>query len=295
MDETTTPPGYVTSGEEALKRAESTEAALLAAGDEALAEFLEKMTDATVNGNITRAGALAYWRTALSRQLAHPAFSEVREDLLAELENGDLDDDAYAAAEMAIETAHNLDATPDERRELIEGLFAHPKPSLVASLSERLDAWLRKRLSRLLLKRIRELGPDDLTRADLIGREFDIPEEPGRGSSVLESDWSEDDRPGEINWRARMRRDIRTAYTAIFGRQMQRQIERYGFASKGWVTRHDDRVRPAHVHADGQTVGIYASFEVGGFQLRFPGDPLAPAGLVINCRCVMIAAGPRAF
>lgn len=55
--------------------------------------------------------------------------------------------------------------------------------------------------------------------------------------------------------------------------------------TKTWRTRHDERVRPAHKAANGQTVMGGESFKVGGFPMRFPGDPVAPIELVINCRC----------
>jgi HK97 family phage portal protein len=58
-----------------------------------------------------------------------------------------------------------------------------------------------------------------------------------------------------------------------------------GAASKTWVTRKDSRVREQHVFLEGNTVGINQSFKVDGATLRFPGDPLAPPNLTINCRC----------
>lgn len=54
-----------------------------------------------------------------------------------------------------------------------------------------------------------------------------------------------------------------------------------------WVTMHDDAVRDSHVLADGQRVAPGATFDVGGYQLAFPGDPVGPPDLWINCRCVI--------
>lgn len=286
-------PSYLTSPAEALSRAEKLEQLILDAADSALAAFLEKVVNDAADGQIARGDVVGYWLTALGRALAHPTFAAVRADLLTELELAPFADDAYTAAEMTLETAHNMGATADERRELLTALFQHPTPGLIASLSEKLDGWLRRRISRMLLNRLGKLGPDDLTREDLVGREFEIPTSPGSSTLVTEDEWREDDRPGVINWRARMQRDIRTAYTAIFGRQIQYQLERYGFPQKKWVSRKDDRVRASHVHADGDVVGLYATFTVGLAQLRYPGDPLGPAGEIISCRCVLVGAGTR--
>ncbi|MFG3132858.1 phage portal protein [Streptomyces tendae] len=52
-----------------------------------------------------------------------------------------------------------------------------------------------------------------------------------------------------------------------------------------WQTRRDDRVRPAHAAAEGTTLPVKQPFEMEGWPVRFPGDPLAPRSLTINCRC----------
>jgi HK97 family phage portal protein len=52
-----------------------------------------------------------------------------------------------------------------------------------------------------------------------------------------------------------------------------------------WVTRQDDRVRPAHEAVDGTTLPVTKPFDVDGYPMRFPGDQLAPLHLTINCRC----------
>lgn len=54
---------------------------------------------------------------------------------------------------------------------------------------------------------------------------------------------------------------------------------------KTWRTMLDERVRPTHQDAEGQTVNAAMPFEVGGAFLRFPGDTSlgAPLKEIINC------------
>ncbi|MFD5856058.1 phage portal protein [Streptomyces chartreusis] len=52
-----------------------------------------------------------------------------------------------------------------------------------------------------------------------------------------------------------------------------------------WITRQDDRVRPAHKALHGTTLPVGTPYEIDGAQLRYPGDPFAPLALTINCRC----------
>ena len=54
---------------------------------------------------------------------------------------------------------------------------------------------------------------------------------------------------------------------------------------KSWVTRKDTSVRNEHKALEGKAVFLGDSFTTNGEQLRFPGDPLAPPYLTINCRC----------
>jgi len=54
-----------------------------------------------------------------------------------------------------------------------------------------------------------------------------------------------------------------------------------------WVTMHDSSVRPAHHDTEGQQRPPGVPFDVDGAPMRYPGDPLAPIGLWINCRCTL--------
>ena len=52
-----------------------------------------------------------------------------------------------------------------------------------------------------------------------------------------------------------------------------------------WVSMRDDKVREAHNILDNQRIPIDSFYMYNGKKLDFPGDPKAPADLVINCRC----------
>lgn len=285
----TAAPKYLTSPEAALERAEKLEEQLLAASDNALAEFLGRVIDDAADGSLTRGSVRGYWRASVERVLAHPVFVDLRDGLLDSLADASFADDALTAAELALSTAHNLGATVEERKELLASLFAHPEPKedggLIASISDKVDGWLRRKVSKQLLARIGAVGRNAL--GDPIFPEYPVAPH-ASGTLVTEEDWASDDRPGDINWRARMQRDIRTGYTKVYGRQVQRQLEKYGFAEKKWVSRHDEHVRHTHAVANGQTVPLHSTFSVGGENLRFPGDPTATPGEVINCRCIAV-------
>ena len=57
---------------------------------------------------------------------------------------------------------------------------------------------------------------------------------------------------------------------------------------KEWNTQMDEKVRPSHRPMHGQKRKPGESFVSGnGAELRFPGDPSAPADEVVNCRCFL--------
>lgn len=62
---------------------------------------------------------------------------------------------------------------------------------------------------------------------------------------------------------------------------------------KVWWSAEDHRVRPAHHAAHGQVQPTGQRFLVGGFPMRFPGDPLAPPDLTLNCRCSLLSVSEK--
>ena len=61
--------------------------------------------------------------------------------------------------------------------------------------------------------------------------------------------------------------------------------KRLGATEKTWVTRKDSAVRTEHRFLHGKSVPLGEGFVLNDAVLRFPGDPLAPPSLTINCRC----------
>lgn len=60
-----------------------------------------------------------------------------------------------------------------------------------------------------------------------------------------------------------------------------------GSLDKTWVTMNDSDVRSMHMGTNGQTVPIRGTFDVGGYKLLYPGEPVGPPEVWINCRCVV--------
>lgn len=66
-----------------------------------------------------------------------------------------------------------------------------------------------------------------------------------------------------------------------------------GVRFKRWTTMHDPSVRHAHDLADGQIRPIGEPFLVDGVDLQYPGQPVGPPEVWINCRCTMQPAAAR--
>lgn len=99
-------------------------------------------------------------------------------------------------------------------------------------------------------------------------------------------------------WLPRVERIARTETTSAFNaaqstalnlteQELGRPLRRMWLAAMNPAGQPDDRVRPEHRAAHRQIVASGEPFTVGGFPMRFPGDPTAPPHLTVNCRCVV--------
>lgn len=60
-----------------------------------------------------------------------------------------------------------------------------------------------------------------------------------------------------------------------------------GMNFKTWVATLDEKTRPEHADAHGQTVPIDDVFDVGGEDADYPGDPNLSDAMAANCRCTL--------
>ena len=64
------------------------------------------------------------------------------------------------------------------------------------------------------------------------------------------------------------------------------------FITRQWNAVEDERTRPSHWKADGQTRVGERPFRVGGYSMKHPGDLSAPIHETANCRC-WVSWSPR--
>jgi len=89
-------------------------------------------------------------------------------------------------------------------------------------------------------------------------------------------------------WRDRLRVQALAAATATNSVLTVEAITFGGYRNKMWQSMRDDRVRHAHVEADGMITAPNQPFIVGGEAMMYPGDRTASIGLWINCRCLLL-------
>jgi len=86
----------------------------------------------------------------------------------------------------------------------------------------------------------------------------------------------------------------RTETAIAFSTAHERGMKAKGIQFKEWLTARDEQVRTSHMKLDGVIVPVNETFDLGnGLHMAHPCAEGAPAGEVINCRCVLIASrGP---
>ena len=91
---------------------------------------------------------------------------------------------------------------------------------------------------------------------------------------------------------ARARMVARTEVANTVNQSRAQVFEAEGVEATEWTTAQDEVVRDSHDAQNGDVVALGQPFKNG---CKFPGDPAAPPGETINCRCVAIPAIARAL
>lgn len=94
----------------------------------------------------------------------------------------------------------------------------------------------------------------------------------------------------QSHWKTRADRIARTESTAANNNAALQALQDEDWASKEWIATLDSRTRPSHAALHGQRVGIGDPFVVDGYEMQHPGDPSAPLGAVVNCRCALVGS-----
>jgi hypothetical protein len=117
------------------------------------------------------------------------------------------------------------------------------------------------------------------------------------GVKASDGVWGLRNRPDVVRGvAARAEAILRTELTRMYSQATKMRAEQINemypdlSAKKWWDATSDNRTRPTH-RAAGNTYGpdnaipIDQPFIVGGVEMQQPGDPSAPGGETINCRC----------
>ena len=84
------------------------------------------------------------------------------------------------------------------------------------------------------------------------------------------------------------RTEVLRAYSIAQQASLRQMADYVPKLKKQWIATPDDRVRPSHEKANGQTRDWDEPFKVDGEELMYPRDPGGSAGNTINCRCVAV-------
>lgn len=153
----------------------------------------------------------------------------------------------------------------------------------------------RSRFSELVEKLVREEAP---IRARQIARTSGDTIADALGQAAREG-WGEDRTRKELearlgglvaDYRARAiaRTELGSAQNAAALAIARERAAAGAKLEKVWVAIDDGRTRESHAEADDQVRPLEQAFAVGRSALMHPGDPTAPLGEIVNCRCAML-------
>ena len=195
--------------------------------------------------------------------------------------------DAWAARARAAIS----EVRPDQAPQVIE--LSHTLATSVGRFSDALERDTLNNLTRFDAATRTHLR-DSIGIRDLAALERRLqaagPEGAKRWQKIVE-------RYAESAARAHRTGDARTLATRIAHESLFDELEAQGATvdRRVWHTAGDELVRPAHASANGQVAeGDLGTFMVGGAVMRYPGDPRAPVGLVVRCRCTVSVTGTDA-
>jgi len=97
-----------------------------------------------------------------------------------------------------------------------------------------------------------------------------------------------DDSVNEKGSDAQVERLVRwlSTYSVNAGTEAATTSDPDGAVGLEWVTMNDKNVRALHAETNGETVPSGMPFSVGEYELLYPGQPVGPPEVWINCRCV---------
>lgn len=176
-----------------------------------------------------------------------------------------------------------------ERRDLLDRMdeaFGGPVQASLYRYLRTPDAdWqepIRRTMSRLWREVVESEGGDPNTEQaqaqldDLVTRVTDTLEKTTQPAGTLADRRAQEDRI--VRWLS-----TATVNSATIAAAMQDG----GDILMEWVTMGDQDVRDTHRPLNGQQVPFGETFDVAGHDLHYPGEPVGPPEVWINCRCVL--------
>jgi hypothetical protein len=246
-------PFNVESAAAAFRRQALTESTLTRDAERMMTAFLSRVRQYAYSGRVYPPQVQLAWEDAVEDMFHGITVQETRDYLGPIFFEADLPADVYSTAQILLSSAATSFASEAERRDAID----------------------------------RALGTDGFALEQLA---------PSMQASMLSLTaagfWDGLEKTGNV-WIKRIRNIVRTGATGLQGWTTITVMRLQDYEMKRWVTRHDARVRASHRVLDGVTIPLSEKFDVGGFQLAYPGDRDAELGEIVNCRCVLTGVNKR--